>query len=716
MSGPPPTSPRSPALLSPLRIGALTIPNRIVFGAHVTNLGKGNRFGDAHGAYYLARAKGGAGLMVLEGATVHPLDQPYEHIPFAHSDAMLPSLRALLRRLKQAAPEMGCLASLTHAGGQSSGKILRQSPWAPSPAPEVASKRMGREMTTGQIETVTEAFADCAARMCDAGLDGVELNAGQNSLLRQFLSPLTNFRSDAYGGSLENRAQFLLRTVAAMRRKLGGGAVLGVRLCGDELAPWGGLTLEDAVSVARMLTAQGGVDYLSIQIGGPFSVHMTEAGMPVPLGHAAHLAAGVREGIAEGRNGIAEGRNGTAEGRNDTSAAIPVFADGRLETPELAGQVLERRQADAVVMTRALISDPDLPLKCTKENAEENTEENAKGSAGEKPEPLRPHIGMMRYFSVQGDWNRPIGDLANPLAGREAEFSVPLPVPPPVSATLPMLVIGGGPAGCEAAATLARAGHRVTLHEARGTLGGMAALLGEAVEARIEFNRLCHYYQDLLAHLKVEVTLNRAVLDFEPGMEAFHALFLADGAAAPAPTLEAANEEDGMPVVSPRGLLESTAEAWPRQHRAAAVADREFGFRMAAAVEWLLQRGWAVDVITADFLVGRELVESAEFLWFNRVAEKGARFHPRLESISARDGVLTCRDRFSGKRHRFGPLDLVVDCAPEVPRTGLLEKLAAGHPRVITIGDARAPRLMGEAIAHAHRTVWGLLHGQSIAQ
>ncbi|MEE8434198.1 MAG: FAD-dependent oxidoreductase [bacterium] len=677
MSGPLFTS-----LLSPLNIGALTIPNRIVFGAHVTNLGKGNRFGDAHGAYYLARAKGGAGLMVLEGATVHPLDQPYEHIPFAHSDGVLPSLRALLRRLKQAAPAMGCLASLTHAGGQSNGKILRQSPWAPSPVPEVASKRIAREMTAGQIETVTAAFADCAARMRGAGLDGVELNAGQFSLLRQFLSPLTNFRKDAYGGSLENRALFLLRTAAAMRLAMGADAVLGVRLCGDELAPWGGLTLEDAVSVARMLTGQGGVDYLSIQIGGPFSVHMTEAGMPVPEGHAAHLAAAVREGIATAaREGIA--------------AAVPVFADGRLETPGLADEVLERQQADAAVMTRALISDPDLPLKC----------------AGENREPIRPHIGMMRYFSVQGDWNRPIGDLANPRAGREAELAAR----PPASTPLPMLVIGGGPAGCEAAATLARAGHRVTLHEARGTLGGMAALLGGAVEARTEFERLCRYYRDLLAHLEVEVALNRPVLGFEPGMEAFHALFLADGAEAPEPIMDADLEAAGMPVVSPRRLLESTAEEWPRQHKAAAVADREFGFRMAAAVEWLLQGGWAVDVITADFLVGRELVESAEFLWFNRVAEKGARFHPRLETVSARDGVLTCRDRFSGRSHRFGPLDLVVDCAPEVPKPGLLEKLAAGHPRVITLGDARAPRLMGEAIAHAHRTVWGMLNGQSAA-
>ena len=686
LSGSPLTS-----LLSPLQIGALTIPNRIVFGAHVTNLGKGNRFGDAHGAYYLARAEGGAGLMVLEGATVHPLDQPYEHIPFAHSAAMLPPLRALLRRLKQAAPAMGCLASLTHAGGQSSGKILRQSPWAPSPATEVASKRMAREMTAGQIETVTAAFAHCAARMCDAGLDGVELNAGQFSLLRQFLSPLTNFRSDAHGGSLENRALFLLRTVSAMRLAMGAGAVLGVRLCGDELAPWGGLTLENAVSVARMLTAQGGVDYLSIQIGGPFSVHMTEAGMPVPEGHAVHLATAVREGIA---------------------AAIPVFADGRLETPELAGRVLASQQADAAVMTRALISDPELPLKC----------------AGENREPIRPHIAMMRYFSVQGDWNRPIGDLANPQAGREAEFSTPSSLhssaPPPTpspskqpgATSLPMLVIGGGPAGCEAAATLARAGHRVTLREARGSLGGMAALLGAAVEARDEFHRLGHYYRDLLAHLKVEVALNRPLLEFEPGMEAFHAIFLADGAAAPEPAMAADIEAAGMPVVSPRKLLESTAEDWPRQHMAAAVADQEFGFRMAAAVEWLLQRGWAVDVITDDFLVGRELVESAEFLWFNRVAEKGARFHPRLESTSVRDGVLTCRDRFSGRSHRFGPLDLVVACAPEVPKPGLLEKLSAGHPRVIALGDACAPRLMGEAIAHAHRRVWEMLNGRAAAE
>src|SRR5262249_22165975 len=159
-----------------------------------------------------------------------------------------------------------------------------------------------------EIAQVVEGFAAAAKRVAEAGLAGVELNAGQWSLLRQFLSPLTNPRQDAYGGSLENRMRMLHETVRAVRAALPTGAVLGVRRGGDELARWGGLTVQNAGDIAQRLAAAGGVDYLSIEIGGPYSTHMTDAAMPTPQGHAAHLAEVVRGAIG---------------------GTIPVFADGR---------------------------------------------------------------------------------------------------------------------------------------------------------------------------------------------------------------------------------------------------------------------------------------------------------------------------------------------------------------------------------------------------
>lgn len=659
-------------MLEPLRLGPRPAANRIAFGAHLTNFGRGNTFTARHRAYYAARAAGGTGLLVTEALTVHPLDWPYEHVPFGHTDAIVPALAELAAAVREAAPREGpppvLLAQLNHWGGQSSGKLLRQSPWAPSATVEVASKRMARAMEPWQLDAVADGFAAAAGRIAAAGLDGVELNAGQHALLRQFLSPLTNFRQDDHGGPLENRLRFPLRVVAAVRAALGPQRVLGLKLCGDELAPWGGLTPEDAVAVARALVEAGGLDYLAVQIGGPYSVHMTEAAMPVPQAHAAHLAHAVRKGIG---------------------AALPVLAEGRIERPEAAAQVLAEAQADGVVMTRALVSDPDLPRKL----------------AGVDPEPLRPHIGMTRYFSVQGDWNRPLSDLANPRAGREAEL------PPIVRTAAPgrALVVGGGPAGAEAAATLARLGHAVTLREAAAELGGMAAVLARTVDARAEFALLVDYHAALLAHLGVTVELNRPVHPAAPEtaaeLAAFDRVCVAVGAAPPPPAGLAGDAASAGRVVTPRALLAGEAELPPPGAGRVAIVDAEGGFRMANAAEWLLARGYGVDVITADFFVGRELVESAEFLWFPRVAPQGLGQHPLLQASALRGDTLHCQERFSGRERTFGPLAFVVSVEPEQPRLHLVEALRALHPRVVAVGDARAPRLMGEAILNAHRTV-----------
>jgi 2,4-dienoyl-CoA reductase-like NADH-dependent reductase (Old Yellow Enzyme family) len=672
------TSPKPCGLLDPLPLGRTTLPNRIVFGSHVTNFGRGNLFTPRHAAYYGARAAGGAGLIITEALTVHPLDWPYEHVPFGHREEIVPSLRALAAALRAAAPggAVRIVAQLNHSGGQTHGRLLRQSPWAPSAVPDVASKKMARAMDAGQIEQVVTGFAAAAERVARAGLDGVELNAGQYSLLRQFLSPLTNFRTDHYGGPLENRIRLLLRVVAAARRALGVEPILGVKLCGDELAPWGGLTSEDAAEIATRLSAAGGLDYLSVQIGGPFSVHITEAGMPVPQAHAAHLARTVRDAISG-------------------AGAPPVFAEGRIESGEAAEGVLARGDADACVMTRALISDPDLPRKLAHPGAE----------------PVRPHVGMNRYFVVKGDWNRPLGDLANPRAGREARLP-PLHASP-AAARRRMLVIGGGPAGLEAAGTLARLGHAVRLVEAGAELGGLAARLAAAIPARAEFGPLVDYHRAMLERLGVQVELGHRVAGDEPWLAEFDRILLATGAQAPPcpwPIPEGLAPA-AISAVTPRDLLEPGArERLPSPALGRAlVADAELGYRMANAVEWLLGAGYGVDVLTEDFFVGRELVESAEFLWFNRVAGQGARFYPRLRvaRIAADEHghpAVIAADRFSRQERRFAPASLLVYAAPEAPADGLLEKLSARGLEAVTIGDARAPRLMGEAVLHAHRT------------
>ena len=637
------------------------MPNRIVFGAHPTNFGKGNVFGERHRAYYQARARGGVGMIVTEALTVHPLDLPYEHAPRGDRSEIVASLETLVECMRGSGALL--LAQLNHSGGQNSGKLLRQSPWAPSAIPDVASRRVPRVMETEHIEEVIAGFGGAASRVMKAGLGGVEVNAGQNSLLRQFLSPLTNQREDEFGGPLENRLRFPLAVLKAVREAIGTKGVLGLKLCGDELAPWGGLTPEDAAEIACLLVDAVTLDYLSIQIGGPYSAHVTESPMPAPQAHGAHLAQGVREALA-----------------NRERAAPPVFAEGRIESPQVAARVLAEGQADAVVMTRALVSDPNLPRKV----------------AGEDPEPLRPHIGMTRYFSVVGDWNRPLGDLANPRAGREVEL-------PPVTKTdvpRPMLVIGGGPAGMEAACTLARQGHGVTLREGASELGGLAAALARSVASRNEFLLLVDYYRHQLEQLGVEIQTGSPVEDWEDDFTEFAALWVATGTRAPSPEMEG-----DPPPLSPRALLLDPGNLPVPEKGKCAVIDKEYGYRMANAVEWLLQRGYGVEVVTDDLFVGRGLVESSDLLWHGRVAGQGTGFHPNLEALSHGDGRLECRERFSGRERTLEGIAWSVEARPEPPDSALSESLRVWHPHVVTLGDARAPRLMGEAILQAHRAV-----------
>ena len=159
-----------------------------------------------------------------------------------------------------------------------------------------------------------------------------------------------------------------------------------------------------------------------------------------------------------------------------------------------------------------------------------------------------------------------------------------------------------------------------------------------------------------------------------------------------------------MRCLSARELLEEESGG-KRAPGNAVVVDGEHGFRMAAAVERLLDQGWRVDVVSEDFYVGRGLVESAELAWFNRVARQGARLHARLRFREVKGSKVICEEKFSGARETFGPTALLVYALPEVPADDLLAELKVRHPRVLRVGDAAAPRLMGEAILNAHRTV-----------
>ena len=236
-------------LFTPLRVGPLTLANRIVFSAHLTNYAtEDGRPSEQHAAYYAARAAGGAGLIITEEHSTHPTDWPYEKLIHGFHAEVIPGYR----RITEAVHRHGVpiLAQINHNGGQASSMYTRLPVWAPSPVPDPLFREVPKAVEPHEIAEIVDGYARVAGHCMAGGFDGVELQCSHSSIVRGFLSPATNHRTDGYGGGLPQRARLLLELVAAVRDAIGPAAALGVRLCGDELIE-GGTTIEDAVEVAR---------------------------------------------------------------------------------------------------------------------------------------------------------------------------------------------------------------------------------------------------------------------------------------------------------------------------------------------------------------------------------------------------------------------------------------------------------------------------------
>lgn len=227
------------ALTRPVPVGRLEAPSPVVFGPHETNLGRGRALSDRHVAYYARRARGGSGIVITETASVTANDWPYERAPLASE------CRTGWESVAGACHPYGTLvlASLGHAGGQGSSAYSQEVMWAPSPVADVVSREPPAELEPDGIAEVVHAFRVAAGRAVAAGLDGVEIDAGPYSLIRQFWSGLTNQRLDQYGA---DRLLFARQVLTAARQAIGPQRILGLRLCCDELAPWAGITPDHA--------------------------------------------------------------------------------------------------------------------------------------------------------------------------------------------------------------------------------------------------------------------------------------------------------------------------------------------------------------------------------------------------------------------------------------------------------------------------------------
>lgn len=631
-----------PLLTDTIRLAGQEAPSRVLFGPHETNLGRRRAISGRHVAYYARRAAGGAGVLVTETASVVADDWPQERAPLAADCA------GGWRDVAAACAPHGTvvLAGLGHTGAQGSSAYSQRVLWAPSPVADVASRELPAQMEQQQIDDVIDGFVSAARLAVASGLAGVEIDAGAVSLLRQFHSGLTNLRGDAYG---TDRLRLTREVLDAVRAGIGPDRVLALRLSCDELAPWAGVTPEMAAVQVDELADR--LDLLVVVRGGPFS--------PTAYRPEAHTPAQFNTDLARAMRVAAAGR-------------VPVVLQGSVVDPGGAQWALDDGVADLVEMTRAQIAEPRLV---------------ALVRAG-TPDRVRPCLLCNQACKVRDNRNPIVSCVGEPSSGHETQ-DAPVQGTDPVSREV--LIVGGGPAGLEAARVASLRGHRVTLHERSAALGG--ALRRAAVgPGRERLRLLTDWLEAECAHHGVAVRLESEIAadDLKEAAAQGVSVVLATG------STSAGREFPGAVVLDAGDVLADPA-AVPAG--VVLVHDPIGGPIGVGVAELLAGLGREVALVTQDPIAGTLLAIAGDLADANvRLQRAGVRREVRSLLRRAGDGTALLEDVWTGEQREV-PCAVVVDCGHRLPEEQLY-LTAPGTPRA---GDCVTPRTVLEAVLEGRR-------------
>ena len=614
-----------PHLFSPLSVGKYTLANRIMNTGHAAHFQSGDGLPtERYVDYVRERARGGAGIIVT-GHTVVYYDSDAALSLASYDERIIPMYQKMAEATH--AYDVPILAQMGHRGRRvpSPAGLLARASTGPSaiPGPDFSTPmHVPHALTLAEIEQTIDQFAHAARRVKSGDLDGVELSVGMDYLFANFLSESANRRDDKYGGeTLEARMTFLYEVVEAIRDALGTELILGVRLY-DDLEDYS-LRLDDYKRVAVYLQRHGKVDYFNMWQGLVLSPKSGRAHWPphyYPPGSFAHLPQRIKSVVS-----------------------LPVVGTGRVDSPGIAEKFIADGTADIVGMARALIADPHFPNK-TREG---------------RTEDIRTCIGCTQSCVGHFYLGLGVGCIYNPVTGREGEWAELNPA----AEAKKVVVIGGGPAGLEAARIAAERGHEVVLFERGPRLGGQVNLITKTPE-RDNFEEIILFFERQLAKLGVDIRVRTEASADEVLALSPDALVLATGSNAFRPEIIGTDQRH---VLTAREVIQGDVDIGDN----VLVIDTQGRAEAPTVAELVADQGRKVEIVTGLTHVGCEMPMPAWHSLMERILNKGVTLTPFTGVWEIETASVEAYNVISWEPRTIEPVDTVVLAAGGIAESEL---------------------------------------------
>ena len=612
-------------------IGNLALKNRIVMPPMVTHLTRRGQVTDELVAYYEKRGSGGASLIVVEAAYFsRKLEVGRLSI---QDDKSLPGLKRLAESVQQA----GAKVALEINPGR--GRSDEIDPLAPSDVPHPITGKRPRVLTAHGIEKLLEDFGNSVVIAKRAGFDAIMIHGAHGYLVSEFLSPRINTRKDKYGGDTKGRARLACELVEVTKHAAGRDFPVIFRLSASERVI-GGLPLEESLQICKLLEKTG-ADAIDIVSGAADTFEWIVPGSSFPFGCNVELAEKIRQAIR-----------------------IPVLVAGRINDPSIAEEVLRNKKADFVDMGRALIADPKLPLKAYNGDLES----------------IRPCIACLRCIESFLR-HEPLSCSVNPFVGKERKSVLTAS-----AAQKKVLVIGGGPAGMQAALAARLKGHDVTLWEKEDRLGGQL-LVASIPPYKGELKKIVSYLEGQLKKLNISIAFDKeaspeSVLLFEPDAVVVATGSLPAGAEMPGVDLDI--------VVNNRELLAGKVRVGKK---VVVVGGGLIGCETGEAIA---EKAKEVTVLEKEERMAAESLEATTKPLIKRLGEKEIRMVTGANVVGITPEGVEIEDRKGGRN--LLKADQVVLASGVVPESKLAADLRGMVSEIHVIGDCKVPRRILEAI------------------